>query len=460
MNQSSISSIIKSTIMKSMIVFFKLLPACTIILFMLAWSDAAKSQVVMPVTVCYGEPVYLFCTLDNCGIPGATYTWTNSSGSWTSGETNCIIFPGTTGYANDLIDLVVEYSPPIGGRTEGMYSINFLPQITLSGTATDVQCFGSSTGGVSVTVSGGAEPYAYQWDNGSASDNVYGLAAGTYHVTVTDMNNCAVTGAFAITEPTGLALTSTSISVSCNGGSDGSIDLFVSGGVLPYSYSWSTGMTTMNIDSLMAGDYSVIVTDQHSCSISETFYIAQAVMYCNLFIQDKSISGGRNVCYDATQTITAAGDGTTYTIQSGDSATMIAGQKITYRSGTTIFAGAYLHGYITADGQYCPILKSSPFIASDENEKSDRAMPEQPVRNIFNVYPNPTNGLITIDLTNMENPGPLQIEIFSMQNQKLYVQRLASSQTHTISLSDTPNGIYLLRMRSNGQVASVKIVKQ
>ncbi|MEI7896980.1 MAG: hypothetical protein WCJ26_08085, partial [bacterium] len=150
------------------------------------------------------------------------------------------------------------------------------PAESLSATPviTGVSCFGGSNGQVVLTVTGGTEPYAYVWSGpgGSATTkDILNRAAGDYSVTVTDNNGCSATLAtVTISQPAVLALSSLPTNINCKNGANGSIVLSVSGGTTAYSYSWSNGATTRDISSLVAGSYSVIVTDAHGCTASAT----------------------------------------------------------------------------------------------------------------------------------------------------------------------------------------------
>ncbi|MEZ4893193.1 MAG: SprB repeat-containing protein [Saprospiraceae bacterium] len=90
--------------------------------------------------------------------------------------------------------------------------------------------------------------------NGATTQDISNLSAGTYTVTVTDANGCTKSKTTSIAEPPVLSLSKTKVNVSCYGGSDGSIDLSVSGGTSPYSYNWSNGATTQDIGNLSAGN--------------------------------------------------------------------------------------------------------------------------------------------------------------------------------------------------------------
>jgi len=140
--------------------------------------------------------------------------------------------------------------------------------LTESGTVvTNVSCNGNDDGSIQLNMTGGTNPYLYIWSTGSVLDNINGLSPGTYSVTVTDINGCTYTNTFTITQPNTLTSTiSGSISPNCNGSNDGTIDLTVSGGTLPYTYSWSNGATTEDQSGLGGGTFSVTVTDANGCS--------------------------------------------------------------------------------------------------------------------------------------------------------------------------------------------------
>ncbi|WP_160213735.1 SdrD B-like domain-containing protein, partial [Phaeodactylibacter xiamenensis] len=144
---------------------------------------------------------------------------------------------------------------------------------TLAISATDVDCFGASTGGVSLTVNGGTAPFSYEWSNGATTEDLDNVAAGTYSVTVTDNNGCEATASTMVSEPPALSLSISGEDVDCFGNATGSADLSVSGGTAPYTYAWSNNATTQNIDNLAAGTYEVTVTDANNCEATKSVTI-------------------------------------------------------------------------------------------------------------------------------------------------------------------------------------------
>ncbi|SDT10243.1 SprB repeat-containing protein, partial [Winogradskyella sediminis] len=112
---------------------------------------------------------------------------------------------------------------------------------------TNVACNGGATGSLTVSPVNGTAPYTYLWDDGSAQTTATatGLSAGTYEVTVIDINGCIATASATITQPTSvLSASGVATHVSCNGGSNGTVDLTVTGGTAPYTYAWSNTATT------------------------------------------------------------------------------------------------------------------------------------------------------------------------------------------------------------------------
>jgi len=147
--------------------------------------------------------------------------------------------------------------------------------LSVSGSGTDVSCFGGTNGTATAMPTGGTAPYTYSWSNGETTSTITGLPAAVYNVTVTDANDCTSTEEIILTEPiTALNLEVNTVAESCIVGNDGSATVTANGGTGPYGYIWSNGQTTQSATALMAGNYAVTVTDDNMCTNTTTATVA------------------------------------------------------------------------------------------------------------------------------------------------------------------------------------------
>jgi gliding motility-associated-like protein len=150
-------------------------------------------------------------------------------------------------------------------------------------TTNNVSCFNGNNGSVNLNVNGGYTPYSFIWNNGSNVQNPGGLSAGNYTVTITDFGGCSTTASASVTQPaSALIANATGSNVSCNNGNNGSLNLSVSGGTAPYNFNWSNGATTQNIIQLIAGNYTVTITDANACSTTSSAVVAQPASALNV----------------------------------------------------------------------------------------------------------------------------------------------------------------------------------
>ncbi|MCX6303520.1 MAG: T9SS type A sorting domain-containing protein [Bacteroidetes bacterium] len=159
-------------------------------------------------------------------------------------------------------------------------------------------------------------------------------------------------------------------------------------------------------------------------------------------------------CYNATQTLTIAGNGTSFTVYSGGSATMIAGQNIRYLPGTSVRAGGYMHGYITTNNQYCGQAPAIVNVVAGEEENSISS--EQ---TYFMIYPNPTNANFTLEQKGEQAYEKVKVEVYGMRGERLMNQYLVGEKKHEFWFSDLPPGLYFVKVYANDHVETFKLVK-
>lgn len=150
------------------------------------------------------------------------------------------------------------------------------PAFNLSFTPQNPACFGAATGQITATASGGAGGYTYLWSNGQQNAMATGLTAGSYDLVLTDANGCTFTASQTLTEPTQLTSTTSTLPQGCNGPADGQAGVTVAGGTQPYTYAWSNGGLTAQINGLTTGNYSVTVTDAQGCFLTTSAMVGNA----------------------------------------------------------------------------------------------------------------------------------------------------------------------------------------
>lgn len=197
------------------------------------------------------------------GVPGYTYLWNNGAitqdiDSLIAGI-YCVTITDTTGCVDSSYCFTVD-----SAASGGPLSIMVMVQ--------NLTCFNDSTGAINVTVTGGTPPYSFLWSNGATTEDLVNINAGTYILTLTD-NAGSLIDTFIVSQPAAIAITSTLTPPSSGSASDGAIDITVAGGTPGYSFNWSTGDITEDLNNLTIGLYTVTVTDSAGCLGVEQFIL-------------------------------------------------------------------------------------------------------------------------------------------------------------------------------------------
>ena len=261
------------------------------------------------------------------GVPPYTYLWDDPIAQTTITATGLCI--GTYNVAvTDSNNCVVSTSVTIS--EPNALNINI--------SVSNIVCFGDCNGSVTANVTGGTTTYNYQWDDPLLTiDSTAGnLCSGTYHVTVIDNNGCILTDSVTLADPTQMTISLDSIvSASC-GQSDGSVYITINNGNAPFTYSWNAGTyTTEDIIGVLAGSYTVIVTDFRGCTATATYIVPDATGPTATIINIQHID-----CFgNCNGTITVEGTGGTgigtYTYKWDDPAIQ------TTQTATNLCAGTY-----------------------------------------------------------------------------------------------------------------------
>lgn len=202
----------------------------------------------------------------------------------------------------------VTVSDNTGCSTTTSFTIDDPAPILANTGAIDESCTPGGDGRATTAATGGTAPYTYLWSPGGAiTPNLSSLSAGTYRVTITDINGCTVLDSSVVNSGVNIALNAATIGARCNGDCDGSITLSPSGGNTPYTYLWDDNSTDFFRTGLCAGNYDVTVTDNTGCVRISTIPVGEPnPLLANGSFTDESCQPG--------------GDGATATAASGGTA--------------------------------------------------------------------------------------------------------------------------------------------
>ncbi len=172
------------------------------------------------------------------------------------------------------------------------------------------------------------------------------------------------------------------------------------------------------------------------------------------------ISSGVDTCFAATQTIVTAGDGQIFTIQGGSSANLVAGHTVLMKTGTMVLHQGYLHARISIDGSYCMQPPALPGVVQKQESLQASDGISYDGRFLFAIYPNPTAGTFTLELTSPEELPMINVEIFGMLGEKVMQATLAGNHRREFDLSGMPVGIYLIRLVQGIKTGFGIVIKQ
>ncbi|MBI4647607.1 MAG: PKD domain-containing protein [Bacteroidia bacterium] len=186
-------------------------------------------------------------------------------------------------YSDSVINLVAGAYYVTVTSSEGCSEIAYITVNNTGAATIDTiisimpSCAGDCDGSVTIFASGGALPYTYEWDNGSTDNIASALCDGIHTISVTDNNSCISVQTIELTEPDELLVSAEITDILCSGENTGAIVLAVSGGTSPYTFQWNTGASTDALQGVSAGIYLITITDANGCSVSDSFFVDEAV---------------------------------------------------------------------------------------------------------------------------------------------------------------------------------------
>ena len=179
------------------------------------------------------------------------------------------------------------------------FNISSSPLLQTSVLNDTISCLADTLGNLQIFINGGSAPYTFLWNTSSTQQNISGLRAGIFTVTVNDARGCEhISSAQVIQTPeidiffSILSGTSSTLE---------SISSTITGGTAPYTYLWSNGSTQTFATNLQNGNYVLTITDANGCIAVDTFYyyrtnvLEQAPLLNNLLIYPNPNKGRFNI---------------------------------------------------------------------------------------------------------------------------------------------------------------------
>lgn len=519
----------------------------------------------------------------------------NNNGTWTLSGSPTLADVGVHSVEIEIEDQLNHYQGTHCGHNHQDFDVEVIPcNLQVSGLVSDVSCNGGADGAVDFTVTGANGVVTYAWSNGATTEDVSGLSAGTYSVTITDSYGCSESASFTVAEPTAISYTYSSTpilcygglsqesitinggtppytvtnqnggalviglgegvtahgntyattynytitdangctasftavisqpdalsatyavssyvggwNVSCSGSNDGWVDVTVSGGTAPYSYSWSDGSSSEDASGLYAGTYDVTITDANGCSTSimgihlneptpvtstlsvtpsigvnpggeaNTIYIGYGPQSLTL---DMMASGGTapyTYAWSPSSSLSSASgasvvasptSSTTYTVVATDANGCTSTQSVTInvvdvrcgKKGNKVLVckvppgnPGNAHTICVSPNAVAAHLATGSYLGNCTNKTEWSTSG-------FSVFPNPSGGVITLSFDLTEDVA-VQYQVVDMRGSVItdgLLDETAGNYQVQLDLSAQPSGMYFVRFISDNEVVTERI---
>jgi hypothetical protein len=440
------------------------------------------------------------------GTAGYTYLWSNNS-------TNQDI----TGLSTGTYTLVVTDANAC--TVSGSGTVNNSSGLVIASAITNVTCNGANNGAINVTVTGGSGSYSFTWSNSQTTEDLSGLAAGSYTVTVDDDNsNCiATSNPLVVTEPGMLMLDNdSSTNVKCNGTATGAVYVTPMGGTAPYSFSWSNSAQTEDLTAVGAGTYLATVTDSHGCAASSSavtitepaavvftldsatgnlcFGLTNGALYTtasggtgNLTVIWNNTANTGDITnlasgnYTATVTddngCSASVTGTVSGPSAALSATSVSTDQtqgssngainVTIAGGTSPYTSLWNNGITTEDltgitaGNYSVTITDANGCTATLLDTVNLTTGITGLQNQFNVslYPNPTQDKVFIDLS-LVATGNVSVTVYNVDGQLIqeFAQSNITNAHYEMNFKTQAAGVYIAKIKAGDATITKRIV--
>jgi len=321
--------------------------------------------------------------------------------------------------------------------TGGPYTVSQPTALSLNTVVVNVSQFGGNDGSINLTASGGATPYTYVWNTNAVAEDLTGLSAGIYCVTVTDDNGCTETICENVTQPasgcSGFGVTNVAVVQPNCPGDNGTITVSITGGQNPILYSIDSGATFQNGVSLFTvggGTYKVLVRDNNGC---EAVYSSNPITI--------------NTLQAINPTITQVGD-TLFVSDLGTSYQWLYGGNPIANADDTSYT-------VIANGSYTVVVTDANGCTYTSAAFQVTGVGVSEVSNLqCQLWPNPTENMISFNISATN----ANIEVYSTDGRLVLTQTI-TQPSGQLDLSGLSHGVYNIRVVSAEGQAIKRVIK-
>ena len=313
--------------------------------YQLTVTDANGCTADASVTVVDGDAPTLALTSSPTACPGSatgsaqvaqsTGLTTPLTYLWSNGSNNEVLTDLTSGnYTLTVTDLN-------GCTATASVNVADGPSATLLLTSTNAACPGTASGSVSIAqLDDAVPPLQYEWNTGATTPALEAVAAGTYTLTVTDGGGCIVVASVAVADDPAVEIALTATQAACPGSATGRVESSVSNATEPISFSWSNGSTAPQLEGVLAGDYTLTVTDADGCTATASVSVAEDAAVSFELVASPVVCAGERSGAVTVGNLQHATAPLTYLWSSGDTTTSL----------TDLPSGSYALTIVDADG--------------------------------------------------------------------------------------------------------------
>lgn len=373
------------------------------------------------------------------GNPPYTYKWSNNKTT----QTITNLSAGT---------YTVAITDQCGTKATASVTITQASKVNATVTSTPSTCRGGNDGTATATPIGGSSPYTYKWSNGQTSQTAINLLGGhTYKVTVKDGCQNSVVKSVTITQPVALSgIVITYASSPCV--PTGSAIATGTNGTPPYTYKWNTGDTTASISNLSANTtYTVTIKD--ACNASKSIRKTVGSKVINISTTVTCTPTGS--CQGSIKANVTGGDAPyTYEWSNGQ----------TTQTAVNLCKGRY--NVTVTDVNGCTKRKTGIYVGNcaksfmiEDDTDSDNDYDYEELTNTINVYPNPANDVLTIQLPDEELDSDFEFEMYDMIGNKIFEKQSQNAFGQiNLDIHHISEGVYIAKVKFGENVLSQKII--